>query len=95
MDDIEVPIPYSKDDLNMTAPATGDPITHYPSTAAAPSKGLHAIAAAAASAASVVGSVAAATGGHGHWSLGLAALASVLSFLGAFAKAPNTVKVAE
>lgn len=77
----------------MTTPTTGDQVTHFPSTATAPSKGLHAIAAAAGSAASVVGSVAAATAGHGRWSLGLAALASVLSFLGAFAKAPNTVRV--
>jgi hypothetical protein len=96
MDDIEVPIPHSIDELNMTGPQSGlsAPLNTFSSAAESPSKGFHAIAAAAGASASTVGALAAAAGGSTRWGIGLAALAGVLSFLGAFAKAPNTVKVA-
>lgn len=70
----------------MTTPST-------PSSSQTPATGFKAIASAAGSAAGTVGAIAAATQSQPKLSLALGALAAIFAFLGAFARAPNTVRV--
>lgn len=80
------PHPFPLEDLRMTLPT-------LVSTSAKPASGLRAVLSAAGSTASTVGALAAATQNQPKVSLGLALLAALLAFLGAFSRAPNTVRV--
>lgn len=70
----------------MTTPST-------PSSSQTPASGFKAIASAAGSTATTIGAIAAATQSQPKLSAGLGLLAALLAFLGAFSRAPNTVRV--